>query len=368
MLTKTDQVFTTADAIVQELVKAGVEVAFGIVSIHNLPIYQAIARNGNIKLVTARGESGAVNMADGYARATGKGSGHYSTGTGSGNAAGSLVEAWSAGVPLLHITGEIESPYIHVGRHYIHECKDQLTMMDAAGKKAIRLRKPEQAIPVVRQAIQEAYQAPAGPVTLEIPIDFQTAIVPNSTIIDSSEQVPAQAAATDVQLPEEVIEQIASSRRPVLWAGGGVIKSGAANEIKELAELIGAPVVTSQAGKGAIPEDHPLCIGFFSSTKEVQDFVEKADLLISVGTQFRSTETALWKPFIPEQHISINTDINAFNLNYPVSHGIVGDAKAVLQKLIQTLSVKEIKVDREYLDEAKQVREQVRQTLLDTLE
>lgn len=93
--------FTVADAIVQELVKAGVTTAFGIVSIHNMPIYDAILREGSIHLVCARGESGAVNMADGYARVTGElGVVITSTGTGAGNAAGALVEAWAAGVPL----------------------------------------------------------------------------------------------------------------------------------------------------------------------------------------------------------------------------------------------------------------------------
>src|SRR5690625_4725401 len=127
--------FTVADAIVQELISAGVDVAFGIISIHNLPIYQAISRYGKIQLVTARGESGAVNMADGYARATGKlGVVITSTGTGAGNAAGSLIESWSAGAPLLHITGEVASNYLGTGQGYIHECKDQLKMMEEIGR------------------------------------------------------------------------------------------------------------------------------------------------------------------------------------------------------------------------------------------
>ena len=356
--------FTTADAIVQELVSAGVKVAFGIISIHNLPIYQAIFRDGTIQLITARGESGAVNMADGYARATGKlGVVITSTGTGAGNAAGSLVEAWNAGVPILHITGEIESPYINVKRQYIHEAKDQLTMMEGACKQAYRLRKPEQAVPVIRKAIREAFEAPTGPITLEIPIDFQTAIVPRSNIIESDKSV----TQTDFVLPDEIIAKVHAAQRPVLWAGGGVIKSGAANEIKELAELMGAPVITSQAGKGSIPENHPLCIGYFSSTQEVRDFVKKSDLVISIGTQFRSTETAGWEDFIPEDHISINTDSHAFNLNYPITHGIVGDAKQLLRKLIIGLSKKNILIDNEYLKEVKQVREYVRNSLLETL-
>ncbi|MBU8878012.1 thiamine pyrophosphate-binding protein [Bacillus sp. FJAT-29790] len=364
----TQKEFTTADAIVQELVSAGVEVAFGIVSIHNLPIYQAIHRDGNIHLITARGESGAVNMADGYARATGKlGVVITSTGSGAGNAAGSLVEAWNAGIPLLHITGEIESPYINVRRQYIHEAKDQLTMMEGACKHAYRLRKPEQAVPMIRKSIHEAFEAPTGPVTLEIPIDFQSAIIPKSNIIENNKGVTTQLIETDFVLPDEIVAKVYEARRPVLWAGGGVIKSEAANEIKELAELIGAPVITSQAGKGSIPENHPLCIGYFSSTQDVRNFVQKSDLLISVGTQFRSTETALWDSFLPEDHISINTDINAFNLNYPITHGIVSDAKQLLRKLIKSISKRDISTNNEYLEEVRRVRDNARCSLLETL-
>lgn len=235
--------FTAADAVVQELLRAGVEVVFGIISIHNLPIYQAIRREGSIRLITARGESGAVNMADGYARATGKlGVVITSTGSGAGNAAGSLVEAWSAGVPLLHITGEIESPYIQVQRHYIHECKDQLGMMDAASKKAYRLRKPEQAAGLTRWSIKQAFAAPTGPITLELPIDFQTAIVPKTDIVEES-SIPNEHSKgiNEGALPKRIIEQIWKSKRPVIWAGGGVIKSGAAGEVKQLAELLDAP-------------------------------------------------------------------------------------------------------------------------------
>ncbi|GAB3790562.1 thiamine pyrophosphate-binding protein [Virgibacillus kimchii] len=359
--------FTVADAVVKELVRQGVEVAFGIVSIHNLPIYDAISRNGNIQLITARGESGAVNMADGYNRASGKlGVVITSTGTGAGNGAGSLVEAWSAGTPLLHITGEIESPYINQGRHYIHEAKDQLSMMEGAGKKAYRLRKPEQAVSVMRKAIDKSFEAPTGPITLEIPIDFQTAIIPDSEIVEIKGAKPDSDEGESV-IADPVMAKIAAARRPVIWAGGGAIKSGASEEIKKLAERLGAAVITSQAGKGSIPEDHPLCVGYFSSNQRVRDFVRKSDVMISVGTQFRSTETALWDDFVPEEHISINTNMQAFNVNYPVTHGIVGDARLVLEKMIHYIEEKGYSPEEGYEKEVKEVRDQVRRELIDTL-
>src|SRR5699024_6763027 len=152
----------------------GVEVAFGIVSIHNMPIYDALLRDGGIHLVAARGESGAVNMADGYARATGKiGVIITSTGAGAGNTAGALTEAWNSGVPLLHIAGEVAFPYLGTGKRYIHECKDQLQMMEGASKKAYLVKSPEKITNLTRHAIAEAKALPSGPVTLNIPIDYQ---------------------------------------------------------------------------------------------------------------------------------------------------------------------------------------------------
>lgn len=358
--------FTTADAIVQELVRAGVTTAFGIVSIHNMPIYDAILREGSIHLVCSRGESGAVNMADGYARATGKlGVVITSTGTGAGNAAGSLIEAWAAGVPVLHLTGEVASPYLGTGRGYIHECKDQLSMMEGACKKALRLRKPEQTAAVVRQAIQEALAAPSGPVSLEIPIDYQSAIIPNHTL----EEVRFAASTSHIalDLPKEIVAKISNARRPVIWAGGGVISADASQEVKQLAELIGAAVITSQSGKGSIPEDHPQCIGHFAANELTKKLLKDSDLLISIGVRFRGNETANWKVPVPKEHIAIDADWQAINRNYEATNGLVGDAKQILNTIIQDLTNIEINPDPKFLDEVQTVRQELRAALRATL-
>lgn len=366
MMSQQQMEFTTADAVVQELVRAGVEVAFGIVSIHNMPIYDAILREGSIHLVCSRGESGAVNMADGYARATGKlGVVITSTGTGAGNAAGSLIEAWAAGVPVLHLTGEVASSYLGTGRGYIHECKDQLSMMEGASKKAMRLRKPEQTAAVVRQAIQDAFAAPSGPVTLEIPIDFQSAIIPNHSIEEI--RILAPSNNTIPYFPEGALTKIRNARRPVIWAGGGAITANASKEVQELAELIGAAVITSQSGKGSIPEDHPQCIGHFAAFDLTKDLLKNSDLLISIGVRFRGNETSNWKVSVPKEHISIDADWQAINRNYEASYGLVGDAKQILNQILQDLSDKSIIPDPLYVDEVQSVRQELRAQLRATL-
>ncbi|WP_129690729.1 thiamine pyrophosphate-binding protein [Gottfriedia acidiceleris] len=359
-------IFTTADAVVKELVQAGVEVAFGIVSIHNMPIYDAILRDGSIKLICSRGESGAVNMADGYARATGKlGVVITSTGTGAGNAAGSLVEAWAAGVPLLHLTGEVASPYLGTGKGYIHECKDQLSMMSGACKNAVRLRRPEQTAGVVRKAIEEALTAPTGPVSLEIPIDFQSAIIEDVSI--DKVQVDVFKPQLTTVIPEIAISKILEARRPVIWAGGGVISANASKELTNLAEILGAAVITSQSGKGSIPEDHEQCIGHFAANESTKEFLRNADLLISVGVRFRGNETSNWKVPVPEEHISIDADFNAINRNYKATVGLVGDAKDILSALINKIDEKSISVIPSYKEEVRSLRNEVRGQLRKTL-
>ncbi|MFJ5758946.1 thiamine pyrophosphate-binding protein [Neobacillus sp. NPDC093182] len=359
---KNDQAeFTVADAIVKELLQAGVEAVFGIVSIHNMPIYDAILRDGNIRTVTARGESGAVNMADAYARATGKlGVVISSTGTGAGNGAGSLSEAWNSGTPVLHITGEADSNYIGTDQRYIHEAKDQLKMMEGANKAAYLLKRPKQIIPFMRKAIKEALTVPTGPVTISIPTNFQAQIIPQNQLIDVE---TVQNPEVKINIPADVVERIALAKRPIIWAGNGVIASGASGELQKLVDKIQPAVVTSESGKGSIPENHPLCIGNFAFFPQVEELLKKSDLLISVGVRFRSSETNGWTLPIPENHINIDLNPHAFNRNFDTLYTLNGDAKAVLQEINSLLANKEIHPDTDYVDEVKSVRQAVRDDL-----
>lgn len=353
--------FTVADAIVKELLQAGVEAVFGIVSIHNMPIYDAILRDGNIRTVTARGESGAVNMADAYARATGKlGVVITSTGSGAGNGAGSLSEAWNSGTPVLHITGEADSNYIGTDQRYIHEAKDQLKMMEGANKAAYLLKRPKQIIPFMRKAIKEALTVPTGPVTVSIPTNFQAQIIPNNQLI---EMEALQNQKVKLNIPVDVVERIALAKRPIIWVGNGVIASGATEELQKLVDKIQPAVVTSESGKGSIPENHPLCIGNFAFFPQVEELLKKSDLLISVGVRFRGSETNGWTLPVPENHINIDLNPNAFNRNFDTLYTLNGDANAVLQEINSLLANKEIHPDADYVDEVRSVRQAVRDDL-----
>src|SRR3989449_9738333 len=190
------QKITVADDLLRELERIGVDTVFGIISIHNIPFYDSIQRHGGFRVVTGRHEGAVVNMADAYSRVSGKlGVALTSTGTGAGNAAGALIEAWNGGAPLLHITGQVASQLADTGRGYIHDSKGQLGMLESISKQAYRVRRPEQAPSVFRQAILDALAPPSGPVSVEIPIDFQAALITPAVISTDRRTIaePSQA-------------------------------------------------------------------------------------------------------------------------------------------------------------------------------
>src|SRR3989442_11381876 len=137
---------TVADALLKELERIGVDTIFGIISIHNLPFYDALERHGGFRVVAGRHEGAVVNMADAYSRVSGKlGVALTSTGSGAGNAAGAIIESWNGGAPLLHVTCQVALAYVETGRGYIHDCKDQLGMLKGISKQPYRVRRPEEA-------------------------------------------------------------------------------------------------------------------------------------------------------------------------------------------------------------------------------
>lgn len=353
--------FTVSNAIVRELVKAGVDTVFGIVSIHNLPIYNAIYEENSIRVVTARGESGAVNMADAYSRTTGNlGVVITSTGAGAGNAAGSLTETWNSGTPLLHITGEVDADFIGTDQRYIHECKDQQKMMEGSSKKSYLLKLPRQVESLMREAIKIAQTAPMGPVTLSIPTNYQTKIISKSNLVEV-QTVPE--VESEIKLPNKVLEKIAMAKRPVVWVGNGIIHSEASNELLNLIDIIKPAVVTSESGKGAVPEHHSLCIGNFTATPQFARLLKKSDLVISIGVRFRGGETFEGTLPLPENHINIDADLGSFNRNYDTIHSIIGDAKSVLTVINGYFKEKGFIPNSEYVKEVKAIKQEVREDL-----
>ncbi|MEU6041395.1 thiamine pyrophosphate-binding protein [Actinomadura sp. NPDC047616] len=320
------------DLLVRVLREHGVDTVYGVVSVHNLPLVEAVARD--LRFVAVRHEAAAVNAADGHARASGGlGCALTSTGTGAGNAAGSMIEALAAGSRVLHVTGNIDSPYLGQGRGVIHETKDQLGMLTAVSKHAAAVTSAETAGTVLREAARKALALPHGPVSVEWPIDLQYAPQPQEHA--SPWERPRPPALPEEGL-DEAVRLVGSARRPVIWAGGGAREAG--EPLRALAELLGAPVFTSNAGRGSIPEDHDLVIGNFATSPAAAPLLAAADLLLSIGTHFRSNETRHYKLALPERHVQIDVDPAALGRAYPVTLGVRGEASRVLAALADAVT------------------------------
>lgn len=326
------------DLLVRVLRSRGVEVVFGIVSVHNLPLVEAVARD--LRWVTVRHEAAAVSAADAYSRVSGGlGCAITSTGTGAGNAAGSMVEALTAGSRVLHVTGNIESRYIGQGRGVIHETRDQLGMLAAVSKRAWAIRAAQDTAGILRAAIAESLALPAGPVSVEWPIDLQYAPQPDAAAGVPAGDHPATPAAGAGAPCEEDVRQaaglLAAARRPAIWAGGGAREAGV--QVRELAEGLGAAVFTSNAGRGTVPEDHRLVIGNFGTAPAGSAVLAEADVLLSVGTHFRSNETGHYALRLPAAHVQVDVDRAALGRCYPVAVGLNGEAAATLSAISAAL-------------------------------
>ena len=311
---------------------AGVDTAFGVISIHNMPMLDAIGQRNRIRFVPARGEAGAVNMADANARVSGGlGVAFTSTGTGAGNACGALVEAQTAGTPVLHLTGQIETKYLDQERGYIHEARDQLTMLRGASKGAFRVKSVSDLTGTLREAVRVAQSPPAGPVSVEIPVDIQ----------ESSLDRPASLAPVAPSRPEPdgaaldlLADELAESRRPMLWLGGGA--RGAAAEARMLAGL-GFGAVTSIHGRGAIPEGDRMSLGAYNFQPPVEAFYGTCDAMLVVGSRLRSNETLQYKLALPRPLYRIDADPRADGRSFANEIFVCGDAAKAMAGLADRL-------------------------------
>lgn len=323
---------TVGELAVRFLEACGVKAAFGVISIHNMPILDAFHRRQEIRFVSARGEAGACNMADAYARVSGTlGVCVTSTGTGCGNAAGAMVEAITAGTPLLHLTGQIESPFLDRDLGYIHEHPAQLAMLKAVGKEAFRIRNPETALATLREAVRLAFTPPCGPVSIEIPIDVQKMEMDLPADLAPLAVPPVQP---DLAAVDALAERLAKAKRPLLWLGGGA--RGATAAVDRFVKM-GFAIVTSVQGRGIVAEDHPQTLGSYNLQRPAEQFYETVDALLAVGTRLRSNETLNYHLRLPATRYRIDANALADGRGYTNDYFIHGDAQLTLDALADRL-------------------------------
>ena len=325
---------TGGEAVVRSLEAHGVDTVFGIPGTHNLGIYEALREMGGIRHILARHEQGAAFMADGYARASGEvGVCLSTTGPAALNTLASLGTAYSDSSPVLCIASQIPVEGIGLGKGYLHECEDQLGSFAPVTKWRARADTVAEIPGVLREAFAQMQSGRPRPVAVEIPCDT----------LDESDDVtiPAPAdverAAPDPEQVEQAVRLLRKARRPVIWAGGGVIGSGAGAELQALAERLQAPIFTTVLGKGAVRDDHPLAAGATLLLPYARAFLAESDVMLAVGTRFTEEESDRWGLRLPESLIHIEIDPEEIDRNYPATVGVLGDARSALQLINEKL-------------------------------
>ena len=326
---------TGGEAVVRCLTAHGVDTVFGIPGTHNLSLYEAIRQSGSLRHILTRHEQGAAFMADGYARASGREGVCISTsGPALLNTATSLGTAYCDSSPLLCIASQIPSEGIGKQKGYIHECRDQLACIRPVTTWSARADTPSIIPELIHEAFVRMRSGRPRPVVIEIPSDVLDA----HQSVEFPSPVPTPRVQPDPKSVRQAVELIRQSRRPVIWAGHGVIISDASEILIRLAEHLDAPVFSTVLGKGAIPEDHPLAAGSALPHPAAQTFLKQYDLVLAVGTRFTQEESDNWTLPLPQLMIHIEIDPEEIGRNYQPSVAVVGDARESMLQIHNLLS------------------------------
>ena len=329
---------------------AGVEIAFGLPGVHNLPLWREL--NGSpIRLVGVRHEQTAAYAADGYARASGRlGVALTTTGPGAANTLAAVGEAWASRQPILVIATDIPSTARRPGvwRGVLHEATDQAAMFRPVVKEAIRVRSADEIGPAVTRAARTALEAPARPVYVEIPTDLLGADASGSArsadASGSARSADATAAGSAARAlepaPDQVgraVELLERARRPLVWAGGGALQSGAGEAVARLAERLVAPVMLTYSAGGLLPPGHPCLVDAPPHVPEVGALWDEADVVVAVGSDFDGMMTQGWKMPQPPHLVAINVDPTDASKNYRPDVLVEADATRATAALADRL-------------------------------
>ncbi len=350
---------TGGEVVAATLAKIGVRHVFGIVSVHNLPIYDALSLRDDIEIVNVRHEQAAAHAADAYSRASGELCVVLtSTGPGAVNAVAGLYEAAFVSSKVLMITGQIESRFRGKGKGFLHEHETQAEMLKTICREVSSIRHSEEISKEIARVADDIRFGRPQPGAVEIPIDLQYKMVDCEIV--GSEEVPA--LVPEESLLKEAARQLSRAERPIIWAGGGVNIAGASKALTALAVALDAPVMTTIEGRGSIPEDHHLSLGFCSDRPMMAEAFEEADLVLAVGTRFQNYATKVWTLPLPNLLIHIDADAGVINRNYPSSLPIVGDARLSLEGILGHVTGSS--VDIQFVDRVKKWKDADREELL----
>ena len=319
-----------------------VEVVFGLPGGCILPAYDPIL-DSPIRHILVRHEQGAGHMAEGYAHVTGRpGVALVTSGPAATNLVTPLCDAYMDSVPMVAITGQVGRPVI--GTDGFQEC-DTVGITRSVTKHNELIMDPDEIPLIVRQAFLLATTGRPGPVLIDVPKDVLQAQMdwswPSDDEVAGSLPGYKPTLKGHPRMIKEAARLLADARRPVIYAGGGILKSRAAEALAQLAERTGIPVVTTLMARGAFPDDHPLCLGMpgMHGNYTAITAMQNSDLLVALGTRFDDRVTGKVDSFAPDAKV-IHVDIDPAELGKirQPDVPIVGDCKQVISEIVRALA------------------------------
>ncbi|AKL74172.1 acetolactate synthase, large subunit [Actinobacteria bacterium IMCC26256] len=328
---------TGAQALIKSLELEGTEVVFGLPGGAILPVYDPLI-DSSIRHILVRHEQGAGHMAEGYAHATGRpGVAIVTSGPAATNIVTPLCDAYMDSIPLVVITGQV--PYSVIGTDAFQEC-DTVGITMPVTKHNWLITDPADIPEIVREAFHVATTGRPGPVLIDIPkdiaIDSMDWYWPDA--VDLPGYKPTNKIST--KLIKDAARLMGTAKKPVIYAGGGILKARAAEALRELAEMTGIPVVTTLMARGAFPDRHDLCLGMpgMHGNYTAITALQEADLLIALGSRFDDRVTGKVDAFAPNAKI-IHVDIDPAEIGKVRRPDvpIVGDCRRVIEELVKAV-------------------------------
>jgi acetolactate synthase-1/2/3 large subunit len=315
------------DALISSLEREGVEVIFGLPGVQMYGVVDALRRNKNIKMIVPRHEQATSYMADGYARASrGIGVAMVVPGPGLYNAAAGLSTAYSSNSRVLMIAGQIPRATIGKDMGGLHEVNDQLETIKPVTKFQKRLLRPHEIPEGVSEAFSQLKNGRPRPVEIEMPPE---------TMVESEDVQLLEASVFERDQPadnsiSEAVKMILEAKKPVIYAGTGVIRSEAEEELRQLTELTNIPVVTSAAAKGVISDEHPNSLGSgLTGEGQIKNYLENSDLIIILGSRFAIRYPAAENT----KKIQVEIDKSEIGKFHKDVLPVIGDAKVSINKI-----------------------------------
>ncbi|MFF5188285.1 thiamine pyrophosphate-binding protein [Streptomyces sp. NPDC000345] len=327
------------DLVVETLAALGATTVFGLPGQHALGMFDALRRS-SLRYIGLRVENNAGFAADAYGRITGEAAPLLlSTGPGALTSLAALQEAASASAPVLAIGSQVPTAGLGGGRHgYLHELPDQSASFRGVVKSVHTVRTQSQIPSAIAEAWKSALTAPHGPVWVEIPQDVLLAetAIPVVTGVDAfPDELPPRPELTAV-----AADLLSRAARPAIIAGGGVVRADASGKLRQLAEKLKAPVVTTFGGKGAFPWEHELSLQSWLEDRHTTEFLEDADVLLVIGSGLGELSSN-YHTFAPRGRVvQIEADLGKLESNHPAL-GIHADARLALQALLETVTPRE---------------------------